>query len=85
MNTNSGVPTLGVKIIASTPVPIPQLEEQASIAHALSALAARSACEEKVNNRLQNVKAALMSVLLTGEIRVKVGEGYDEPAGAEAN
>ena len=74
MNTNSGVPTLGVKLIADTLVAIPDRSEQARIANVLETVAKRESDEVRVLEGAKDVKFALMSVLLTGEVRVTPDE-----------
>ena len=74
MNTNSGVPTLGVRIIAQTRVPVPAIHEQKKIAAALTCLTQREHVEETTLESTRATKSALMSVLLTGEVRVTPDE-----------
>ena len=52
------------------PVPIPRLDEQEQILERLGVLDARLRLEEGCLNRLNDLKSALVSVLLTGELRV---------------
>lgn len=56
------------------PVPVPPREEQASIAGALRVLDARLRAENALLDQSRTVKSTLMSVLLTGEVRVKPDE-----------
>ena len=51
-------------------VPIPRLDEQEQILERLGVLDARLRLEEGCLNRLSDLKSALVSVLLTGELRV---------------
>ena len=51
-------------------VPIPRLDEQEQILERLGVLDARLRLEEGCLNRLNDLKSALVSVLLTGELRV---------------
>jgi hypothetical protein len=53
---------------------MPSLDEQRAIGGALRSLAGRIGSEVEHVIGLQGVKAALMSVLLTGEVRVKAEE-----------
>jgi len=57
--------------LRATPCPIPPLAEQVEIADALRSIGNRIAAEKMGLDVLREVKAALMSVLLTGEVRVK--------------
>ena len=50
------------------PVPIPRLDEQEQILERLGVLDARLRLEEGCLNRLNDLKSALVSVLLTGEL-----------------
>jgi len=70
MNTNSGVPTLGIEFIKSMQVPFPPEAEQAIIANMLDqqASAIRVLQDDLAKLRLQ--KAGLMQDLLTGEVSV---------------
>lgn len=56
------------------PTPVPTAEEQARIGSALDGVETRLRAEEQAREGLSLVKAALMSVLLTGEVRVKPDE-----------
>jgi type I restriction enzyme S subunit len=56
------------------PVPVPLPDEQAHIANTMLGLDARLTSEMTVSGALADVKSALMSVLLTGEIRVRPDE-----------
>jgi len=58
-------------ILESFPVPVPTLEEQEKIVAQLSATDARRYTEVECLWGLQEMKQALMSVLLTGELRVQ--------------
>lgn len=51
-----------------------QIEEQQTIARLISVLEGRLSIEQDNFAHHQRVKTALMQVLLTGEVRVKVGE-----------
>jgi type I restriction enzyme S subunit len=56
-------------------LPLPRLEEQVSVAKAIGALDERAKAEAAALSATRNLKDALMSVLLTGELRVKPEEG----------
>jgi restriction endonuclease S subunit len=64
------------------PVPLAPYEEQAAIVSTLRALDERTTSEGGVLFRLQALKSALMSVLLTGEVRVRPDEPGDLPTAA---
>jgi type I restriction enzyme, S subunit len=51
-------------------VPVPSADEQVGICETLAALEARQRTETQVLSAVQQAKSALMSVLLTGEVRV---------------
>jgi type I restriction enzyme S subunit len=73
----SGGSTVGhvrVGDIHRLPVPVPRLDEQRRIAAMLGSVTHRQDQEARVFTRLVEVKAALMSVLLTGEVRVRPDE-----------
>jgi type I restriction enzyme S subunit len=56
-------------------LPVPPLKEQVEVSGALDALDHRSESERRALDGLMNTKSALMSVLLTGEVRVTPEEG----------
>jgi type I restriction enzyme S subunit len=56
------------------PVPVPNRKEQHAIVAALSSMDGRLAQEAGAIEGLKQLKSALMSVLLTGEVRVRVDE-----------
>jgi type I restriction enzyme S subunit len=66
----SGVPKLALFRIESILVALPPLDEQRLVARTLQELIFRSRSEQQVLDSLMRVKSALMSVLLTGEVRV---------------
>lgn len=70
MNTNSGVPTLGVEFIKSILVPFPQPEEQRLMARKLDLAALRVAIEVQRKEKLSKQKTGLMHDLLTGKVQV---------------
>ena len=70
MTIGTGVPHLNLGILKAFPVPVPPLEEQSAIVDILSATDARFDSELQSLRRLKDLRAALMSVLLTGELRV---------------
>jgi len=56
------------------PVPLAPPEEQAQIVRSIAGVEGRNACEEACVYQLRSLKSALMSVLLTGAVRVKPDE-----------
>lgn len=73
----SGGSTVGhvrVGDIRNLPVPIPSLDEQRAIACMFAYLADRTDAEYGVLEQMRIAKASLMSVLLTGELRVTLDE-----------
>jgi type I restriction enzyme S subunit len=56
------------------PVPVVPMEEQAAIVDALRLVEGRIAVERRYAQDLESCKSALMSVLLTGEVRVTPDE-----------
>lgn len=65
---------LNCSIIRSFPVPVPPIDEQLEIESALCLIESRVDAEQRSHHALVGVKSALMSVLLTGEIRVTPDE-----------
>jgi len=59
-------------VFKSLKVPLPSLEEQRKIAEILSTVDKRLEVERKRKEKLERIKKALMDLLLTGKIRVKV-------------
>jgi len=74
MNSNSGVPTLGVAFINAVTVPFPQADEQQVINRHLDEVAGRESTEDAELTKLRSLKAGLMHDLLTGRVRVPVAE-----------
>ncbi|MGE4072188.1 MAG: restriction endonuclease subunit S [Lysobacterales bacterium] len=70
MNSNSGVPTLGVELIGSIVVPIPPANEQSQASEVMDQLSARVHAETKNFRALNQLKLGLMDDLLTGRVRV---------------
>lgn len=65
---------LNAKLVGDLVVPRPSPDEQQSIVDVLDALWMRSEAEAAVVEHLASARSALMSVLLTGEVRVKPDE-----------
>jgi len=72
MNTNLGVPTLGVEFIKKIPVPFPSLEEQKAADGALQTITDKLDAVEKELKKLKEKKSGLMHDLLTGAVSVSV-------------
>ena len=70
MTVGTGVPHLNLGILKRFPVPLPPVEEQDAIVDCLSAMDTRLDSELQFLRDIKDLKAALMSVLLTGELRV---------------
>ena len=70
MNSNSGVPTLGVKFLGAVPVRVPKLSEQVQICLTLDSLEKRIEEEKSNLSKQKRHKAVLMQDLLTGKVRV---------------
>ena len=72
--TGNTIKTIGLPYFKALMVPIPARDEQDQIASALTAVDLRTFEEGSVLNARRAVKSALMSVLLTGKIRVSPDE-----------
>jgi type I restriction enzyme S subunit len=70
MNSNSGVPTVGVQFLGSVPVRIPKLSEQIQICSTLDSLEMRIEKEKRSLSKQKRQKTGLMQGLLTGKVRV---------------
>lgn len=70
MNSNSGVPTLGVAFINALTVPFPQREEQRAISHILDQISVRESAQVAELQKLRNQRDGLMHDLLTGHVPV---------------
>ena len=69
-SSGTGMKYIGLGRIAELLVPLPSADEQASIASKLDSLETRIDAEAGAKDCLLVLKSALMSVLLTGELRV---------------
>ncbi|MGC9086195.1 MAG: restriction endonuclease subunit S [Thermoproteota archaeon] len=69
----STLKNINLPILKSLNVPLPPLLEQQKIAEILSTVDKRLEVERKRKEKLERIKKALMDLLLTGKIRVKVG------------
>lgn len=63
-----------VGAMKETLIPVPPIEEQQLIVQTLVSIDAKAAVESELKGGLLQLKSALMSVLLTGEVRVKPDE-----------
>ena len=72
MTIGTGVPHLNLGILKAFPVPVPSLKEQSAIVRHLSGTEARMHSDLQSLKGLRDLRSALMSVLLTGELRVTV-------------
>ena len=72
MNTNSGVPTLGIEFIKGVMVPFPPTDEQVAMHEALESVSAKVESESSRKRKLSNQKCGLMRDLLTGQVQVNV-------------
>lgn len=68
----SNYPAVGPSDVAEFRIPQPPAEEQAAIGRVLAAMDDRIETERQAVQRLRTAKSALMHVLLTGQVRVKV-------------
>lgn len=80
MNTNLGVPTLGVAFIQAVKVPLPPSNEQLPISLQLDGITATIASETASLEKLIKQRSGLMHDLLTGKARVPLDTHAPEPA-----
>lgn len=71
MNTNSGVPTLGVAFIKDISVPFPPINEQKRINESLEAISKKIRSEIDKKEKLLKAKVGLMQDLLSGKVKVQ--------------
>ena len=72
--SNHGTKRLPSELLFDSKVPAPSKEEQIEIVEILRSFDGRRESEQAWMAQLREVKSALMSVLLTGEVRVRVDE-----------
>jgi len=72
--TSSGLNTINSTVVAGLTVAVPSPEEQVAICDIRGGIQARLMAESVSMIALRAVKSALMSVLLTGEVRVQLDE-----------
>lgn len=70
----SAQPKLNQKEAQNISLPLPEIYEQKKISNLLSTVDKKIEIEEKKKEKLKQLKKGLMQVLLTGKVRVKVGE-----------
>jgi type I restriction enzyme, S subunit len=70
MNSNSGVPTLGIGFLGAVPVRLAPISEQNRISDVLNACAQEIAASKVLHDKLVRLKRGLMKDLLTGHVRV---------------
>jgi type I restriction enzyme, S subunit len=68
------IKTIGLPYFKALRLAVPTIDEQRVIARSLTSVDLRIFAEEVQRNELRSVKASLMSVLLTGEVRVTPDE-----------
>jgi restriction endonuclease S subunit len=68
-------PTVTLGSLSRFSIPLPSLREQGEISEVLGCVDKRVLAEESVREHHLQIKSALMSVLLTGEVRVRVDGG----------
>ena len=73
LSDNSGIPQINNKHLYPKIFPVPTIDEQRTIAKVISAGDDLLVSEEEKINRVSELRKALMSVLLTGELRVTPG------------
>jgi type I restriction enzyme S subunit len=72
--TGSTVQGIKQSVLRTLPVAMPPLDEQRAIGQAIQGVESRAAANKSEVEAWRNLKPALMSVLLTGEVRVKPDE-----------
>ncbi|TXF85963.1 hypothetical protein FUA23_20090 [Neolewinella aurantiaca] len=73
--TGTTIKNLGLKVISSTPIPLPTLREQRAIARALSDTDALLSALDALIGKKEAFKRGMMEGLLSGEIRLEGFEG----------
>ncbi|ONG92327.1 hypothetical protein BKK40_06075 [Bacillus cereus] len=73
-STGTGVPTLNRNVVHTEKIALPSVDEQQKIALILTNVDMRMIKEKQYLQELLNLKKGLMQSLLTGKVRVKVGE-----------
>ena len=72
--TGSHMRNISQKALKATPVPVPPLDEQLEISRVLRETQARLRAEKLKLNACAPLKQSLLSVLLTGEVRVQIDD-----------
>lgn len=70
--TESAQKNINLETLKPYPVPVPSKEEQKAIANFLDGIEKKEQAEIKLLDNFNFAKSALMQVLLTGEVRVKI-------------
>lgn len=70
MNSNSGVPTLGVEFLGAVPIPVPPPLEQKQISNLLSCSESKIEVSQNQLLKLKRQKTGLMQDLLSGKVPV---------------
>jgi type I restriction enzyme S subunit len=74
LSTGTGTKFLTMQVLNPLVVPLPPIEEQLKIGGLLGSTERRISAEQGMLDALKAIKSALMSVLLTGEVRVHPDE-----------
>jgi type I restriction enzyme S subunit len=71
--TGTSIPVINLGVLRRLPIPLPEsIEEQRHICGILSAVDSKLVSERRQKAELEKTKQALMGLLLTGKVRVKV-------------
>lgn len=68
--TSSGLHTINSNVVAGIHMPLPSLQEQVEIIRVMDSIESQRSNEVDTKESLVSLNSALMSVLLTGEVRV---------------
>ena len=69
---STGVPSLNRNFIHPILVPVPPVDEQNEIAYIIGWIVNQVSKEEACKQRLEQLKKALLQVLLTGKLRIQI-------------
>ena len=70
VKTSSGLHTINSTVVGGLSIAVPPLEEQRELVDVLAVVVDRTSAESSTRAALASLKSALMSVLLTGEVRL---------------
>jgi type I restriction enzyme S subunit len=73
---------INLRDLEKVPVPVPPIDEQQAIASVVRSVEVSLENETDIETSMRTLKSALMSVLLTGEVRVRPDEPGDLPTAA---